>query len=325
MTDHGSSRDSRSLAFRVRRASPTLDFAKWWASGESTGKPAPTRSFLAVSFSWLGAGIALGAAGCIGGPGVRVAGAVGAAGMRACGGPAGGVTGGADDPPWAGVRPPGSSVRTGPCVVSGGGCGPDFARLSGRRLRTTNLSSARLSGWRLRTTNLSSARLSGRRLRTTNLSSARLSGRRLRTTNLSSARLSGRRLRTTNLSGRCGCQTCSRGSAGTGGGAMLCLRLRPRLSSGRRARLRRLASLLPRRRDRTCRGSGCVRPTGCGWRRLRGCYLRLLYRRSSLAALRPLGLSSKPEPGQKALFGRGRRRRIPYGYGTLSRPCTGRR
>jgi hypothetical protein len=125
MTDHGSSRDSRSLAFRVRRATPTLDFAKWWASGESKCGPAPTRSFLAVSVSWLGAGIALGAAGCIGGPGVRVGGA-GATGMRACG-PAGGLTGGADDPPWtAGVRPPGWSGRTWPWVVPGcpgGGCG----------------------------------------------------------------------------------------------------------------------------------------------------------------------------------------------------------
>ena len=194
--------------------------------------------------------------------------------------------------------------RTGPGLVRADGslCG---ATLSGRRLRTTDLSSARLSGRRLRTTNLSSARLSGRRLRTTNLSSARLSGRRLRTTNLSSARLSGRRLRTTNLSGRCGCQTCSRGSAGTGWGAMLCLRLRPRLSSGRRARLRRLASLLPRRRDRTCRGSGCVRPTGCGWRRLRGCYLRLLYRRSSLAALRPLAFLPNPSRVRKPCLGAG--------------------
>jgi Pentapeptide repeats (8 copies) len=199
------------------------------------------------------------------------------------------------------------------------------ARLSGWRLRTTNLSCATLSGWRLRTTNLCSARLTGWRLRTTNLCSARLTGWRLRTTNLCSARLTGWRLRTTNLSGRCGCQTCSRGSAGTGWGAMLCLRLRPRLSSGRRARLRWLASLLPRQRGRTCRGSGCVRPTRCGWRRLRGSHLRLLYRRSRLAALRPLGLSSKPEPGQKALFGPWSRRRIPYGYGTLSRPCTGRR
>ena len=155
------------------------------------------------------------------------------------------------------------------------------------------------------------------------LGCATLSGWWLRSTNLSGARLSAWRLRTTNLSGRCGCQTCSRGSAGAGLGAMLCLRLRPRLSSGRR--LRGLASLLRRRRNRTCRGSGCVRPTRCGWRRLRGSHPRLLYRRSSLAAFRPLGLSSKPEPGQKALFGRWRRRRIPYGYGTLRRPCTGRR
>jgi hypothetical protein len=157
------------------------------------------------------------------------------------------------------------------------------------------------------------------------LGGARLSGRRLRTTHLGDARLSGRRLRTTHLSGGCGCQTCSRGSAGTSWGAMLCPRLGPRLSPRRRARLRRLANLLPRRRDRTRRGSGCVRPTRCSWRRLRGSHPRLLYRRSSLAALRPLGLPSKPEPGQKALFGRWRRRRIPYGYGALSRPCAGRR
>jgi hypothetical protein len=199
------------------------------------------------------------------------------------------------------------------------------ARLSGRRLRTTDLGGARLSGRRLRTTHLGGARLSGRRLRTTHLGDARLSGRRLRTTHLGDARLSGRRLRTTHLSGGCGCQTCSRGSAGTSWGAMLCPRLGPRLSPRRRARLRRLANLLPRRRDRTRRGSGCVRPTRCSWRRLRGSHPRLLYRRSSLAALRPLGLPSKPEPGQKALFGRWRRRRIPYGYGALSRPCAGRR
>jgi hypothetical protein len=172
---------------------------------------------------------------------------------------------------------------------------------------------------------LGGARLSGWRLRTTHLGDARLSGRRLRTTHLGDARLSGRRLRTTHLSGGCGCQTCSRGSAGTSWGAMLCPRLGPRLSPRRRARLRRLANLLPRRRDRTRRGSGCVRPTRCSWRRLRGSHPRLLYRRSSLAALRPLGLPSKPEPGQKALFGRWRRRRIPYGYGALSRPCAGRR
>jgi hypothetical protein len=130
ITDHGSSRDSRSLAFRVRRATPTLGFAKWWDSGAPTSGPAPTRSFLTVSLSWPVAGIAPGVAGCIGGHGVRVGGAAGPAGMRACGpvggaaGPAGmracGPEGGAAGP--AGMRA---------CGPEGGAAGPAGMRACG--------------------------------------------------------------------------------------------------------------------------------------------------------------------------------------------------
>jgi hypothetical protein len=139
------------------------------------------------------------------------------------------------------------------------------------------------------------------------------------------ARLWAWRLRPTDLGGGCGCQICSRGSAGTGWGAMLYPRLGPGLRHGRRVRLHRLNSLLPRRSDRTWCGSGCVLSTKGDWRRWRVSHLRLLHRGASGAAFRVPGLPSKPEPGQKTLSGRWRWRRIPYGYGTLSRPRARRR
>ena len=139
------------------------------------------------------------------------------------------------------------------------------------------------------------------------------------------ARLFAWRLRTTDLSGGCGCRTCSRGGAGTGRSALLCSSWGSgwgsRLSPRGRARLHRLTSLLPGRSDRTGLRDRRIRPTGCGWRRLRGRNPRLLRgrsRRRSHAALRPLGLPSESEPGQEALFGRRRLWRIPYRYATIS-------
>ena len=151
---------------------------------------------------------------------------------------------------------------------------------------------------------------------------------------LSWARLSAWRLRTTDLRGGCGCQTCRRGSSGTGRSAMVRPRCDPR-SGPRlgtrprprgRPRLHRLACLLPGRSDRTGLSDRRIRPTGCGWRRRRGRNPRWLGRRSrrgSRAALRPLGLPAESEPGQEALFGRRSLRRIPYRYDTMSRLRSG--
>jgi len=106
---------------------------------------------------------------------------------------------------------------------------------------------------------------------------------------------------------------------------MLCPRSGPGLGTRPRPRgrprLHRLACLLPGRSDRTGLSDRRIRPTGCGWRR-RGRDPRLLGRRSrrgSRAALRPLGFPAESEPGQEALFGRRRLRRIPYRYDTMRR------
>jgi hypothetical protein len=110
---------------------------------------------------------------------------------------------------------------------------------------------------------------------------------------------------------------------------MLCPSCGPRLGTRPRprgrARLHRLACLLPGRSDRTGLSDRRIRPTGCGWRR-RGRNPRLLGRRSrrgSRAALRPLGLPAESEPGQEALFGRRSLRRIPYRYDTIRRLRSG--
>ena len=111
---------------------------------------------------------------------------------------------------------------------------------------------------------------------------------------------------------------------------MLCPRWGPRLGTKPRprgrARLHRLACLLPGRSDRTGLSDRRIRPTRCGWRRRRRRNSRLLGRRSrrgSRAALRPLGLPAESEPGQEALFGRRRLRRIPYRYDTMRRLRSG--
>jgi hypothetical protein len=51
ITDHGSSRDNRSLALRVRRATPTFGLAAWWASVSVNSEPAGTGWFLPVGQS----------------------------------------------------------------------------------------------------------------------------------------------------------------------------------------------------------------------------------------------------------------------------------
>ncbi len=202
-------------------------------------------------------------------------------------------------------------------------------RAGGRGFRWSRHPGLRARGRGVRWSRHPGLRAGGRGVRWSRraaLGSGRTAGGLLRADgSLGCARLSAWRLRTTDLGGGCGCRTCSRGSAGTSWSAMLCPRLDSRLRPKRRARLHRRSNLLPGRSRRSCRGNGCVRSTRCGWRRLRGRHPWLLHRRSSRATLRPLGLPSKPEPGQEALFGRWRRRRIPYGHGTLSRPGTGRR
>jgi hypothetical protein len=185
---------------------------------------------------------------------------------------------------------------------------------SGRCGGHTGLRAGRRGDWRDRCSALDGGRTAGGLVRADgSLGWARLSAWRLR------------RLRTTDLGGGCGCQTCSCGSAGTGRSALLCPRWGSgwgsRLSPRGRARLHRLTSLLPGRSDRTGLRDRRIRPTGCGWQRLRGRNPRLLRgrgRRRSHAALRPLGLPSESEPGQEALFGRWRLRRIPYRYATIS-------
>jgi hypothetical protein len=178
---------------------------------------------------------------------------------------------------------------------------------SGRCGGHTGLRAGRRGDWRDRCSALDGGRTAGGLVRADG--------------SLGWARLSAWRLRTTDLRGGCGCQTCSRGSAGTGRRALLCPGWGSRLSLRGRARLHRLISLLPGRSDRTGLRGRRIRRTGCGWRRLRGRNPRLLGRRSrrrSHATLRPLCLPSESEPGQEALFGRRRLRRIPYRYATMS-------
>jgi hypothetical protein len=186
---------------------------------------------------------------------------------------------------------------------------------SGRCDGHTGLRAGRRGDWRNRCSALDGGCTAGGLIRADgSLGWARLSAWRLR------------RLRTTDLGGGCGCQTRSRGSAGTGRSALLCPRWGSgwdsRLSPRGRARLHRLTSLLPGRSDRTGLRDRRIRPTGCGRRWLRGRNPRLLggrSRRSSHAALRPLSLPSESEPGQEALLGRWWLRRIPYRHGTMRR------
>ena len=178
------------------------------------------------------------------------------------------------------------------------------ARGAGHGSLRSNRRSDRRSRWSARGARHGSLRPSRRSDRRSHWSAGgagRMAGRLLVHGTLGRARLRAWRLRPTDLGA---CPTSGRGSAGTGRAALLCPRLGAGLRHGRRARLHRPHSLLPRGSDRTGCGSGCVWPTSRGrWRR-RGSHPRLLHRGRSRAALRVPGLPSKPESGQKALSGR---------------------